>query len=144
MRTSIDATAVFDITATALSTHKTTQPTKCETTGRAPVLSFTVAAGSSEQQAANSNAAARTLASEQNDDQPVPFWERHTSWPSLSLATSVQHAESSTMNICGRSRIHSIQNTRHAPPSIFSIDVDSSIAASLDVCLLYTSPSPRD
>ena len=120
------------MTATALSTHNTTQP-EFETTGRAPFLSPTVATGSPEQKAASSNAAARTLASEQTDDQPVPFWERHTSWRSLSLATGVQHAESSTMNICGRSRIHLIPNARHAPRSIFSIDVDSSIAAALDV-----------
>ena len=77
-RTSIDATAVFDITATGLSTHNTKQP-KFETTGRAPFLSPTLSAGSPEQQAASSNTAARTLASEQTDDRPVPFWERHTS-----------------------------------------------------------------
>ena len=59
VRTSIDVTAVFDITATALSTHNTTQP-KFETTGRAPFLSLTLTAGSPEQQAASSNAAART------------------------------------------------------------------------------------
>ena len=131
LRTSIDATAAFDITGTALSTHNTTQP-KFETARRAPFLSPTLAIGSPEQQAASSNEAARTLASEQTDDQPVPF-ERHTSWPSLSLATGVQHAESCTIDICGRSRIHLIPNARHAPPSIFSIDVDSSIAAALDV-----------
>ena len=37
------------------------------------------------------------------------------------------------MNIYGRSRISLIRNARHAPRSIFSIDVDSSIAAALDV-----------
>ena len=78
VRTSIDVTAVFDITATGLSTHNTKQP-KFETTGRAPFLSPTLSAGSPEQQAASSNTAARTLASEQTDDRPVPFWERHTS-----------------------------------------------------------------
>ena len=47
-RTSIDATVVFDISPAAPSTHNTPQ-VKFETTGRAPFLSLTYAAGSAEQ-----------------------------------------------------------------------------------------------
>ena len=96
VRTSIGATAVPNITATAPSS-----PADLQSQRRALIKTYFISptppAGSTEQQAASSNTATRTLASEETNEQLVPLWERHPSWPSLSLATGVEHAEPSAI-----------------------------------------------
>ena len=94
--TNIGPTAVPDSTATAPSSPAYSQSRR-RAMIRAHFLSTIPPAGSTEQQAASSNTATRTLASEETNEQLVPLWERHPSWPSLSLATGVEHAEPSAI-----------------------------------------------
>ena len=83
---------------------------------RAYFLSPTLPAGSTEQQTASSSTTTRTLASEQTNEQIVPLWERHTSWPSLSLAADVEHAEPSTIKNSARPSLLLAPEAQHVPP----------------------------
>ena len=92
---------------------------------RAHFLSPTPPAGSTEQQAARSNTATRTLASEETTEQSVPLWERHPSWSSLCLDVGVEHAEPSTFKNSARPSLLSTPDSQHVASVRSIINSDS-------------------
>ena len=124
VRTSIGATAVSNIAATASSSPDYLQVQR-RAMIRAHFLSPTPPAGSTEQQAARSNTATRTLASEETTEQSVPLWERHPSWSSLCLDVGVEHAEPSTFKNSARPSLLSTADSQHVATVSSGINSDS-------------------
>ena len=80
---------------------------------KAHFISPTPPARSTEQQAARSKTATRTLASEETTEQLFPLLEQHLRWSSLSLAVGVKYSEPSTIKKSARPSFLSTPDSHH-------------------------------
>ena len=124
VRTSIGATAVSNIAATASSSPDYLQVQR-RAMIRAHFLSPTPPAGSTEQHTAPSNTATIAPASEETNEELVPLGERLPSWSSLFLAVGVKHAELSTIKNCARPSLLSTADSQHVATVSSGINSDS-------------------